>query len=136
MTNGGPFKITTAATIAVEIDDVRIDFFGDPPEEPLLDMMAAQSSFGSTPEDQLRGIGTLRGCLRGLVVPASRDAWDALVANGLISLGVTMQLFEHITTAYSETLGFRGGQPSRSTGGLPENAATSEASSPVPVAAG
>lgn len=133
MTSGGTFKITTAPLIVVEIDDTRIEWFGDPPDGPLLELMGAQSAFGSSPEDQLRGVGVLRECLRGLVVPASRDAWDGLIAAGTISLGVTMQVFEHLTSQYSETLGFRGGQLSKSPGGLPANEGTSEEALPGPV---
>lgn len=127
-------KINSAPTIDVEIDDVLVRFHGDPPETALLELMAAQASFGSTAEDQIRGIGVLRGCLRGMTTVESRDAWDGLVTAEKITLGVTMQLFEHITDAYGDTLGFRGGSPDKSTSGRPENADTSEVSSLEPVA--
>ena len=122
-------KITSTPLIDVELDDVPVQFFGDPPDTALLELFKVQDQFGGTTESNLTAIGGLRGALRGLVAPGSYQAWDGLVDAGKITLGVTMQLFEHLTTQYGEALGFRGGQRATSTGGLPESADTSEASS-------
>ncbi len=125
------FKITTVAPIDVEIDDVLVQFFGDPPDDALLQLFKMQDQFGGTPDSQLAGIGLLRGCLVDLALPSSREQWAELVAAQKITLVVTMQLFEHLTDHYSEQLGFRGGQPATPPAGLSENAATSEESSPA-----
>lgn len=128
------FEIRSTPPIDVRIDDVPVQFFGDPPDTALLELFKMQDQFGTTAESQLAAIGLLRGCLAGLVVPDSLEAWAGLVAAGKITLGVTMQLFEHLTDNYGDALGFRGGQRQKSPGGLPENAGTSEVSSPEPAA--
>lgn len=125
------FKITTTPLIDVEIDDAPVQFYGDPPDTALLELFKVQDQFGGTTESNLTAIGGLRGALRGLVPPSSHETWDGLVHDGKITLGVTMQLFEHLTGMYGEALGFRGGQRATSTAGLPENADTSEVSSPA-----
>lgn len=125
------FRITSTPLIDVEIDDVLVQFFGDPPDTALLELFKVQDQFGTTAEGNLEAIGALRACLTGLVVPASLEAWAGLVDAGKITLGVTMQLFEHVADLYGEALGFPGGQRTSSTGGLPENADTSEESSPA-----
>lgn len=123
------FKITSTPLIDVEIDDVLVQFFGDPPDTALLELFKVQDQFGGNTEATIGAIGSLRGALRGLVPPSSHAAWDSLVHDGKITLGVTMQLFEHLTGMYGEALGFRGGQRASSGGGLPANADTSEESS-------
>lgn len=125
------FKITSTPLIDVEIDDVLVQFFGDPPDTALLELFKVQDKFGGSAEGNLEAIGALRTCLAGLVAPASLPAWAGLVDAGKVTLGVTMTLFEHLTNQYGETLGFRGGQRATSTGGLPVNADTSEESSPA-----
>ena len=123
------FKITTTPAIDVEIDDVRVQFYGDPPDDALLELFRVQGRFGATNEGNLEAIAALRGALRGLVPPSSHGAWDGLVHGGKITLGVTMQLFEHVAGQYGQSLGFRGGQRASSTSGLPANVDTSEVSS-------
>lgn len=125
------FRITTTPLVDVEIDDVPVQFFGDPPDTALLELFKVQGQFGTSTEGNVAAIGALRGALRGLVPPSSHEAWDGLVHGGKITLGVTMKLFEYLTGMYGEALGFRGGQRASSTSGLPVNADTSEVSSPA-----
>ena len=125
------FKITSTPLIDVEIDDVLVQFFGDPPDEALLELFKVQDRFGQSTEGNLEALAALRNALRGLVPPSSHGEWDALVHYGKITFRVTMTLFEHLSAKYGEALGFHGGQRATSGAGLPENADTSEGSSPA-----
>ncbi|MBP6729095.1 MAG: hypothetical protein KA129_05695 [Microthrixaceae bacterium] len=125
------FRITTTPLIDVEIDDVPVQFFGDPPDTALLELFKVQDQFGGSTADTLEALMSLRAALRGLVPTSSHGAWDDLVHSGKITLGTTMTLFEHLSAKYGEALGFRGGQRATSGAGLPASAATSEGSSPA-----
>ena len=121
-------QIRTAAPIAVEVDDVRVMFVGDPTEDALLALIEAQDRFVGAPiAEQIRAIGTLRGSLRTLVLEESVPAWDELMAAGKLTIGVVMSLFQGVVGSYGESLGFRGGSSSTYVDGRPENVDTSAA---------
>jgi hypothetical protein len=122
------FQIRSATPITVQIDDDVVSFSGDPTEEALLGLLSAQDQFvGKSVAEQIAGIGALRSALGMLVLPGSAEAFAALEARGLLTIGVVMQLFEHLVDRYGAALGFRGGSPSTSGDGRPVNAPTSEA---------
>lgn len=121
-------KIASAEPIIVEIDDVRVLFAGDPNEAALLALFSAQERFvGADIKAQIGGVGVLRQALRGLLLEQSTAAWDLLHQDSKLTMAVVLQIFEHIVAGYGASLGFRGGSPSPSGSGRPENVPTSEA---------
>lgn len=120
-----PFIIEVPANVAIQIGDVVVEFFGDPPADAMLALYHMAGSLKTDLGAQLEMVGQITDRLRELVVPDSAPAFEKLADAGKISLVVSMQIFAHLAESYGESLGFQSGTSAPSPSGLPVTAATS-----------
>lgn len=120
-----PFVITVPDNIAIQLGDVIVEFYGDPPGEAMLALYRVAGSMPADIDGQLETVTQVTGRLRELVAPDSLPAFDKLAGEGKLSLVVSMQMFAHLMETYGSSLGFQSGTSAPSPSGLPVTAATS-----------